>query len=147
MNEIRFFVIGVPAPQGSKRHVGRGILVESSKRVAPWRQAVEAAARGHGGRILGPVAVRLVFRLPRPKGHYRTGRNSNLLRNSAPTWPTSLAHGDIDKLTRSTLDGLVCAEAIEDDSQVVILRAAKAYAHQAGEPGCLVTITPAEGAQ
>jgi crossover junction endodeoxyribonuclease RusA len=32
---IVFTVPGKPAPQGSKRHVGRGIMVESSNHVAP----------------------------------------------------------------------------------------------------------------
>ena len=34
-----------PAPQGSKRHVGGGRLIEASKRVKPWRQAVAATSR------------------------------------------------------------------------------------------------------
>jgi len=38
MNEIFIPVLGIPAAQGSKKHVGRGILIESSKKVAPWRQ-------------------------------------------------------------------------------------------------------------
>jgi crossover junction endodeoxyribonuclease RusA len=31
---------GIPAPQGSKRHVGNGVMIESSKAVGPWREAV-----------------------------------------------------------------------------------------------------------
>ena len=46
---IEFVVHGMPAPQGSKKFVGlsksgRGLLVESSKKVKPWRQDVVAAA-------------------------------------------------------------------------------------------------------
>lgn len=33
---IGFHVIGLPAPQGSKKHVGHGVMVESSKKVKPW---------------------------------------------------------------------------------------------------------------
>ena len=44
MGALTFRVYGTPAPQGSKRHVGRGVMVESSKKVAPWRQDVVAAA-------------------------------------------------------------------------------------------------------
>ena len=40
MSELVVVVYGVPAPQGSKRHVGHGILVESSKKLRPWRDAV-----------------------------------------------------------------------------------------------------------
>lgn len=35
---------GTPAPQGSKRHVGRGVMIESSKNLKPWREAVKYAA-------------------------------------------------------------------------------------------------------
>jgi len=45
MTRVEFTVLGVPAPQGSKRHVGRGVLVESSKALGPWRDAVAWAAR------------------------------------------------------------------------------------------------------
>lgn len=41
---VEFFASGTPAPQGSKRHVGRGIMIESSRKVRPWRAAVVAAA-------------------------------------------------------------------------------------------------------
>ena len=43
MTFLRINVLGTPAPQGSKRHVGRGIMVESSRLVGPWREAVKAA--------------------------------------------------------------------------------------------------------
>ena len=42
--KITFEVYGQPAPQGSKRHVGGGRMIESSKAVAPWREAVKWAA-------------------------------------------------------------------------------------------------------
>jgi crossover junction endodeoxyribonuclease RusA len=67
---IAFFVPGKPAPQGSKRHVGRGIMVESSRDVGPWRERVALVAHNAmAGRDLldGAVAVRLEFTLPRPK--------------------------------------------------------------------------------
>ena len=47
---IAFDVFGLPGPQGSKRFVGRtktgrGLMVESSAKVKPWREAVKWAAR------------------------------------------------------------------------------------------------------
>ena len=127
-------VAGIPAPQGSKRHLGNGRLVESSKRVKPWRAAVETATRALGRSIPGPVEIGVIFYLPRPLGHYGTGRNAATLRPAAPTWPTSRAHGDLDKLCRSTLDALVTGGAIDDDDCVVELSASKLYAdtHHAG---------------
>lgn len=35
MSTTTIIVHGIPAPQGSKRHVGNGVLLESSKMVKP----------------------------------------------------------------------------------------------------------------
>jgi crossover junction endodeoxyribonuclease RusA len=137
---ITIEVRGLPAPQGSKRHVGHGILVESSKAVGPWREAVRAETQrvlnGTHSRWLdgGPVNVEITFGLPRPKGHYGTGRNAGKVRDSAPWYP----HGrpDLDKLTRAVLDGLTAGGAWVDDAQVVCLTARKVY----GSPGCRINL-------
>ena len=101
---VSFTVHGLPAPQGSKRHVGRGVMVESSKRVKPWRGAVKAAAESamwawekrrplEAGvsrawePLTGPVSVTVTFRFPRAASHYGTGRNAASLRADAPTRP------------------------------------------------------------
>ncbi len=124
-------VAGTPAPQGSKRHVGNGIMVESSKRVKPWRQDVKYAALeaargdGHFPRGVG-VRVTVTFYLPRPKHHWRTGRNAHLLRDAAPACP--VGKPDVDKLLRSTMDALGEAGCWVDDCQVVDVAATKAWA-------------------
>ena len=78
MNEIFNTVIGIPAPQGSKRHVGNGIMIENSKRVKPWRQNVKEAALIHydGEVIDQAVEVEIIFSFARPKSHYGTGKNA-----------------------------------------------------------------------
>lgn len=137
-------VYGTPAPQGSKRHVGNGVMIESSARVKPWRQDVKyAALDALGGYdaariIAGPVAVSLTFYLPRPKGHWRTGANAHLLRDSAPRFPAG--RPDVDKLARSTLDGLGEAGVWADDSQVVSLHASKVYAPAENRPGARIEV-------
>lgn len=142
MSELVIRVHGIPAPQGSKRHVGNGIMVESSKRVKPWRQDVKhATLDALGGRLqlLGPVRLDVLFLLPRPKGHYRTGRFAHLLRDSAPLYPAGKP--DIDKLLRSTLDGLGEAGVWRDDAQVVCIdQLAKAYAEPHNPPGALIRV-------
>ena len=70
---LRFTVHGLPAAQGSKRHVGRGVMVESSKRVKPWRQDVVAAALRAieddptFEMFTGPVEVNIDFFFARPE--------------------------------------------------------------------------------
>lgn len=43
-NTITFRVFGEPAPKGSKRHVGNGRLIESSKKLPAWMRAVKQEA-------------------------------------------------------------------------------------------------------
>lgn len=139
---VNLRVYGLPAPQGSKRHVGNGRMVESSKKVKPWRQDVAAAALAAytGPLIEGPVSVSVVFLFPRPKGHY--GKRG--LKPSAPQWLTSQGAGDLDKLARATLDGLSAGAGgtlIKDDSQVVSLIASKRYCCGDERPGALLSVT------
>ena len=144
MSSLIITVIGMPAPQGSKRHVGRGVMVESSKKVAPWREAVKHAAARHPDVFTGPLSVEITFTLPRPAGHYRTGANAHLLRSGAPVWPHRKP--DIDKLLRSTLDALTDAGIWTDDALAVEATGRKTYP-DAGidaldRPGAIIRITP-----
>lgn len=135
---VHIDVLGLPAPQGSKRHVGRGILVESSTKVGPWREAVVAAATNQGAanvRLDGPVKVDVSFYLPRPKAHYRANGE---LRPTAPF--VQFNTPDIDKLLRSTLDALVQAAVIADDARVQELEARKLYATSERAPGALIML-------
>jgi crossover junction endodeoxyribonuclease RusA len=150
---IRFTVAGVPGAQGSKRHVGGGRMVEQSARVEPWREAVRHEAQklrtGAGSRpgagqvpdyadMAAGVGVRVIleFTLARPKAHYRTGKLSAELRADAPEWQTS--QPDLDKLCRSTLDGLVMGGLLRDDRQVCVLLASKRYG---ATPGCDIELS------
>ena len=134
---IQLTVLGLdPAPQGSKRHVGGGRLIESSKRVKPWRAAVAHEARLAGDRIDGPCAVELDFRFTRPKGHYR---KNGELRASAPRFCV-VKRNDLDKCCRSTLDGLVDGGLLVDDCLVVLLSASKRYCRTDEQPGAVVRI-------
>ncbi len=144
MSEIRFDVAGIPAPQGSKNRGRNGGMFESSKAVGPWREAVRAAARQHVSEMLtGPVSVTLVFRIRRPAGHYRTGKNAHLLRDTAPGWPA--AYPDLDKLCRAVLDGLTEGGAWKDDGQAVELIALKRYVHRNVPRGCSIQLSDMEG--
>lgn len=145
-------VVGLPAPQGSKRHVGRGIMVESSAKVKPWREAVkhaaldarsaadpfwEAGAVGMAFRRGQAVSVVVVFSLPRPSSHYGSGTNAQTVKASAPWWPAG--RPDVDKLLRSTLDALGEAGVWHDDSQVVQVVGSKVWT--CGTPGAHVEVS------
>lgn len=131
-----FHITGItPAPQGSKRHVGGGRMVESSAKVRPWREAVRQEALATGLPITDrPVYLHLLFRFHRPKGHHNA---SGKLKPTAPT--DHITRPDLDKLCRSTLDGLT-GVLFRDDSQVAFLVASKQYALPGELEGCQVEI-------
>lgn len=132
---IAFTVIGDPAPQGSKRHVGHGVMIESSKRVKPWREAVAAAAfAARDGRppLDGPLALTVTFYLPKP---------ASLSKRVTSLGP--FRKPDIDKLIRSTLDAITTAGAIADDARIVRIVAEKRFTPVAGHAGAEITVAPA----
>lgn len=129
--EITFFVPGRPAPQGSKRHVGRGVMVESSTEVGPWRERVALAAHNAmAGQPLrdDPATVMLKFVLPRPK-------------STPKLKPFAVKRPDLDKLVRAVLDAIT-GVIIVDDSQVITLFATKELADPDQQPGVHVEVTP-----
>jgi crossover junction endodeoxyribonuclease RusA len=142
---VSAWVAGVPAPQGSKRAYGAGRpggkirLVESSKRVAPWREDVRQAFLGRPDSSgLGftefasagvPVVVKIMFVMPRPKATPKTRAT-----------PPAVKKPDLDKLERAVLDALTSAGVYADDSQVVALYGYKRLA-ELGEPtGAMIHI-------
>lgn len=131
-----------PAPQGSKRHVGGGRLIEVSKRCKPWRQAVAASAQ-HQMKdqqcelLTCACSVSVIFRFRRPKAHFTT---NGQLKAAAPKHCV-VKRNDIDKCCRSTLDALTDT-AFADDSLVVSLNAEKRYCIGTEPPGALITVIP-----
>lgn len=114
-------VSGIPAPQGSKKHVGNGRMVESSKALRPWRKHVTetvTAQLGDWQCTKDPVNVRIIFELIRPKSV------SNPRRKNWREYP--IVKPDVDKLARAILDS--CSNVVYfDDSQVIKLTVEKRY--------------------
>ena len=142
-------VYGVPAPQGSKTPTRWGGLRESSQKVGPWRSEVAYTARKvySGKPIAEAVAIEIIFYFQRPKHHFSKAKGKeHTLVPSAPMHCTSCSHGDLDKICRSTMDGLAVRSGgsiICDDSQVVELWCVKRYADETELPGALVCIRTA----
>jgi crossover junction endodeoxyribonuclease RusA len=133
---ITFFVPGLAAPQGSKKHVGNGVMVESSKNLRPWRDSVtwkaqdEIRIRRPWWPMTGAIEVTLDFVFPHPKSHYGTGRNAGVLKATAPLHKATKP--DSDKLARAALDAIVAAGVLRDDAQVAELHVSKTYGDQPG---------------
>lgn len=135
---------GRPAPQGSKRFAGmrngRGVMVESSKAVAPWRELVWSAAlaaRNGAPPLDAPLAVRMVFTVPKPAAAPKRRQ----------TWPDRMP--DLSKLARSTEDALTNAGVWKDDARIVeYTRLAKVYPNEDREaleaPGVRIEVRTIE---
>ena len=128
MGRISFVVYSRAAPQGSKRHIGNGVMIESSKRVKPFRadvrKAAESAALPPGWPMAAPMRVCFRFHFARPKSHFK--RDGVALMKSAPEEATSHGLGDLEKLARSVNDAL-SGVLFDDDRQVAEMHLAKAY--------------------
>jgi crossover junction endodeoxyribonuclease RusA len=81
-----------------------------------------------------PIYLHLLFRFRRPKGHWNA---KGELKASAPK--TITTRPDIDKLARSTLDGLT-GVLFHDDAQVAFLVASKEYCLTGELEGCQIEI-------
>lgn len=122
LSRLTITVVGRPAPQGSKHHGAAGQMREASVYLPAWRAAVKAAAyraylaggvdRAELPLLRGPVGVAVTFRLADDRRV-----------DSAP---------DLDKLIRSTWDGLTAARVWEDDGRAVEVWAGKRHI-RAGE--------------
>ena len=123
---LEFTVPGEAAPQGSKRAVrlpnGRTVLLESSKRLKPWRGLVSmcAAEAWKESPTTAPVELHATFTFVRPKSHFTAKGALKSGARPAPGKP------DLDKLCRGLLDGLT-GVIYRDDSQVIYLNAMKRF--------------------
>lgn len=120
-------ILGEPSPQGSKTAIVRGghaRLIEGGsstgrRKHKAWRQAVAAEAEErvwlHGPMPDGPLRVECVFRMPKPQSRPKYVR-----------WCDRKP--DLDKLIRSTLDGLADGGLLaHGDSRVASLTVSKVY--------------------
>lgn len=137
-------VYGKPQPAGSKTayvhpHTKQIVVTDANSKARTWKdQVAQAAGRAFGDRpiMTGAVTLDVTFFEPRPKGHYGTGRNEGVIKDSAPEYPTKAP--DTTKLVRGTEDAM-SGIVYRDDSQVVDLIARKRY----GAPArCEIVVTP-----
>ena len=124
---IDVFIPGNPAPQGSKRHVGGGVMIESSKKVKPWRESIRSALiddKGKPiGRIEGPVVTVLEFVMPRP-GYLHA---PSYIKGKKRTPPMD-KRPDLDKAERAANDAMKSAGVYRDDSCINLTFKGKRYA-------------------
>ena len=158
MNAISVRVIGTPAPGGSKNafvpkrkdgsfvmRPGGSLMVNvtdaGGKANKEWKKAVAIQARAFmrsSPPHEGPIEVELAHCIKRPKNHFRTGKFSGVLSESAPRYHTQKP--DALKFARATEDALTGIIWV-DDCQNVKLTTVKRWCYPGEQPGCIVSIT------
>lgn len=137
---VTFTVAGEPKPAGSKdtgvayktnretgrkepvrRHDGRIVtFVKDSSGQAgkTWRGDIRDAVARELGEVEelldGPLVIEACFYVERSKGHYGTGRNAGVLKDSAPRYPHATKLPDGTKLLRAVEDALNKVLIVDD---------------------------------
>lgn len=101
-----------------------------------WRNAVAKAVGDCVDEFFDcPIELTLLFYFPRPKSHYGTGKNSELLKDAAPKYHTQKP--DLDNMCKAVMDSLNMV-LYRDDSQVIQVNAQKLWAPRRGLEGLLL---------
>lgn len=125
IKETTITVDGPPIAQKRPRFFRRGNGVGTfNPQEAEAGQWVLCAKPQIKEKICGPVSITVTFAFARPKGHFGTGKNSHLLKPSAPEKHT--AKPDLDNCVKFVKDCLRNL-AFEDDSCVVEIIARKIW--------------------
>lgn len=134
--QLSFFVAGNPVPKGSFRafnNGGRPVITNNNPRTKDWEMRIAHEAQAVIDEnwvqraISLPVRVTIDFYMERPKSLKKSVEHN-------------IKRPDLDKLVRAALDGIT-GILINDDSQVVDLRATKNYAGENEDrPGAWLTI-------
>jgi len=148
MQTISFFAAGIPEAQPRARAQIRRFGTKTVAHVYTpgtaenWKSCIAAAARQFVPLtpITGPVQVDCTFYLPRVKGHFGTGKNEGVLKDSAPKF--HVVKPDLDNAIKAVWDTLVYLRFILDDTQICKTWSEKLYENGPCRPGCQITVVP-----
>lgn len=131
---VRLHVEGNPIPQGSHRafvtRTGKPYITDDNAMLSAWKQSIH----WHAYNAMGskkpsqlPIELEIDFVVPVPRS--REGQ----------LWPKEHGTGDLDKLTRATLDGME-GKVYLNDAQVVRITTSKRYSDPSRPPGVTITV-------
>ena len=123
------WIPGRPRPQGALKTfavAGKAYGRHTDSTLSHRAHVISTLAAEWGREPLtGAVSVDVVFTFARPKSHYGTGRNADVVKESAPEHHTQRVDGD--KLARLLGDSLEMAGVVADDCQIVEWRIRKLW--------------------
>jgi len=142
MNTIQFFAEGVPKGQPRPKAFSRGghAAVYDPGTAEGWKGQVAMAAKHKRpeGPLEGPLELILGFYFPRPKSHFRTGKNAHILKKGVSDFHTSKP--DSDNLAKAVMDAMTQLGFWVDDSQVCHLSIRKFYCNNTASAGCAISL-------
>lgn len=147
MRLLDLTVRGNPVPQGRPRFFvrnrkggGKCIGAFDPGKSKSWKETVKTQVIEQGATMMrGALKLSLEFHFARPNGHFGTGKNTGIIRASAPQYHT--VKPDADNCAKAIKDALkgIC---YHDDSQIVSLDVVKLY-H--AEPHVRIVLQELEG--
>lgn len=146
--KIAFFANGDPKGQPRVKASRRGNFVHmyTPKVADEWKRNVALAAKAAIGFPSKPtgghVYVKIAAYFPRPKSHYRTGKNADTVKATAPQY--HYGKPDCDNVAKAILDALTPVGIWNDDAQVNHLVVLKRWAN--GSAGAAIEIEFEESA-
>lgn len=122
MSEFKLTIPGPPVPwapkQTNRKSGSRFIAPRQEEAIGRVLGAIERAGLVHAFKLEEPLLLSAEFHVARPKGHYGTGRNANLIK---PQFADKLPTGrpDLSNLVKLVEDAMVLGEVLPDDDQIV----------------------------
>ena len=77
--------------------------------------------------LTGDIMLKLIFTMPRPKSHFRTGKFKHILKDGYEAVILHSFKPDLDNLVKLIADVIGNNTFIVDDSQICMLQAEKIY--------------------
>jgi len=103
---INLTILGEPKAQKRHRHVRMGSFVRQYDPSASDKGDFLSIVQSNAPKepLAVPLAVAIRFYFTRPKSHFRTGKNSHVMKDTAPLWHTSKP--DVDNMAKFLMDSL-----------------------------------------
>ena len=127
---ISFTIPGKPIALKRHRPSARGGYYDPSSKDKKdiWMQIAKYKPKRP---LADNIYLKLIFYMPRPKHHYRSGKYSHLLKESCKDMVYHSVKPDLDNLVKLICDTIQGKDRmIHDDSQICVIQAEKKY----GEP-------------
>ena len=122
---INFTIPGIPKALKRHRSTRSGHMYDPSSKdkQGMWLQIAKYKPKLP---LAGDIYIKLIFYMPRPKSHFRTGKRSHVLKAKAPVFHS--VRPDLDNLVKMLLDTISGKnKMVLDDSQIFMLEAKKVY--------------------